>query len=65
MTTDVVTDVSHDWLQACFVQGRFMRGPALNNPGGLQRELPADASSRRRLLRLRMLGRWPNSDACG
>ena len=31
MTTDVVTDVSHDWLQACFVQERFMRGPALNN----------------------------------
>jgi phosphoserine phosphatase RsbU/P len=30
-TNDVVMDVSHDWLQACSVQERFMRGPALNN----------------------------------
>jgi sigma-B regulation protein RsbU (phosphoserine phosphatase) len=29
MTTgDRVVDVSHDWLQACLVQERFMRGPA-------------------------------------
>jgi phosphoserine phosphatase RsbU/P len=29
MTTgDTVLDVSHDWLQACLVQERFMRGPA-------------------------------------
>lgn len=29
MTTgDMVVDVSHDWLQACSVQERFMRGPA-------------------------------------
>jgi phosphoserine phosphatase RsbU/P len=32
MTTgDMVVDVSHDWLQACLVQERFMRGPALSN----------------------------------
>ena len=32
MTTgDRVVDVSHDWLQACLVQQRFMRGPALSN----------------------------------
>jgi sigma-B regulation protein RsbU (phosphoserine phosphatase) len=32
MTTDNrVVDVSHDWLQACLVQQRFMRGPALSN----------------------------------
>jgi phosphoserine phosphatase RsbU/P len=31
MTADVVMDVSHDWLQACLVQERFMRGPALND----------------------------------
>jgi sigma-B regulation protein RsbU (phosphoserine phosphatase) len=32
MTTgDVVIDVSHDWLQACSVQQRFMRDPAPNN----------------------------------
>jgi sigma-B regulation protein RsbU (phosphoserine phosphatase) len=30
-TDDVVMDVSQDWLQACSVQERFMRGPALNN----------------------------------
>jgi sigma-B regulation protein RsbU (phosphoserine phosphatase) len=30
-TDDVVMDVSHDWLQACSVQERFMRGPALHN----------------------------------
>lgn len=30
-TDDMVVDVSHDWLQACSVQERFMRGPALNN----------------------------------
>ena len=30
-TDDVVVDVSHDWLQACSVQERFMRGPALSN----------------------------------
>ena len=28
---DVVMDVSHDWLQACSVQERFMRGSALHN----------------------------------
>ncbi|HEX8711720.1 MAG TPA: PP2C family protein-serine/threonine phosphatase [Terracidiphilus sp.] len=27
-TDDVVVDVSYDWLQACSVQERFMRGPA-------------------------------------
>ena len=27
-TDDVVVDVSQDWLQACSVQERFMRGPA-------------------------------------
>lgn len=32
MTTDeVVVDVSQDWLQACSVQERFMRGPALTS----------------------------------
>jgi sigma-B regulation protein RsbU (phosphoserine phosphatase) len=31
MTTDVVMDVSHDWLQACLVQERFMGGTALND----------------------------------
>jgi sigma-B regulation protein RsbU (phosphoserine phosphatase) len=32
MTTgDMVVDVSHDWLQACLVQERFMRGPARSN----------------------------------
>jgi len=32
MTTgDRVVDVSHDWLQACLVQERFMRGRALSN----------------------------------
>jgi phosphoserine phosphatase RsbU/P len=30
-TDDRVVDVSHDWLQACLVQERFMRGPALSN----------------------------------
>jgi sigma-B regulation protein RsbU (phosphoserine phosphatase) len=30
-TNEVMVDVSHDWLQACFVQERFMRGPALSN----------------------------------
>jgi phosphoserine phosphatase RsbU/P len=29
-TDDVMVDVSHDWLQACSVQERFMRGPARN-----------------------------------
>lgn len=34
MTTDeMVVDVSQDWLQACSVQERFMRVPALNNCG--------------------------------
>src|ERR1700743_1290252 len=28
---DGVVDVCHDWLQACLVQERFMRGPALSN----------------------------------
>jgi sigma-B regulation protein RsbU (phosphoserine phosphatase) len=32
MTTgDMAVDVSHDWLQACLVQERFMRGQALSN----------------------------------
>jgi phosphoserine phosphatase RsbU/P len=32
MTTGgMVVDVSQDWLQACLVQERFMRGPALSN----------------------------------
>lgn len=32
MTTDeMVVDVSQDWLQACSVQERFMRGPAPNH----------------------------------
>jgi sigma-B regulation protein RsbU (phosphoserine phosphatase) len=31
MTDDAVVDVSHDWLQACSVQERFMRGPLLNS----------------------------------
>jgi phosphoserine phosphatase RsbU/P len=32
MTTDeIVVDVSQDWLQACSVQERFMRGSALEN----------------------------------
>ena len=30
-TDDVVVDVSHDWLHACLVQERFMRGPARND----------------------------------
>jgi sigma-B regulation protein RsbU (phosphoserine phosphatase) len=30
-TNDMVVDVSHDWLQACLVQERFMRGQVLGN----------------------------------
>jgi phosphoserine phosphatase RsbU/P len=30
MTDDVVVDVSQDWLLACAVQQRFMRGPGRN-----------------------------------
>lgn len=30
-TEEVVVDVSQDWLQACSVQERFMRGPARND----------------------------------
>ncbi len=30
MTSDMVVDVSQDWLQACSVQERFMRGPVRN-----------------------------------
>jgi phosphoserine phosphatase RsbU/P len=30
-TEDTVVDVSQDWLQACSVQRRFMRGPAWNH----------------------------------
>jgi sigma-B regulation protein RsbU (phosphoserine phosphatase) len=30
-TDDMVVDVSQDWLQACSVQERFMRGPARNH----------------------------------
>jgi sigma-B regulation protein RsbU (phosphoserine phosphatase) len=30
-TGDMVVDVSHDWLDACLVQERFMRGPARCN----------------------------------
>jgi phosphoserine phosphatase RsbU/P len=31
MTEDGVVDVSQDWLQACDIQGHFMRSPARNN----------------------------------
>jgi phosphoserine phosphatase RsbU/P len=30
-TDDIVIDVSQDWLQACFVQEQFMRGPVSNH----------------------------------